>query len=244
MSAQGENGTSTSTFAVTPFEIAVGAVAAVVAAVASSFLGVGGTVTGAALASVVTPVSAAVVRRSAQRTNASVVRTNERLRVALRRGAGGAESTHADTGARIAGPADPEPADPDRRPLWTRKRMIALGAASLIAFVVALLAVTGLESAIGKPLSALLGNNSDRGTTLGQVVGGDQTSGRQDGPATTTAPAATTSTAPSPSPTDSPTGSASASPTAVSPSPTAAPSPTATGQATPTPPAGTASRTP
>src|SRR5919198_3836682 len=143
----------TSSFDVKPFELAVGAVAAVVAAFASSFLGVAGTVIGAAVASVVTPVSAAVVRQSAQRTNASLARTNQRVRAAL-----GRDDADSGQGALV----DPDRPDrPDRKPLWTRRRVTALSAASLVAFAAALVAVTGVESAIGKPLSALLGNNSD-----------------------------------------------------------------------------------
>jgi hypothetical protein len=268
-----------------PMEIAAGAVAAVVAAFASSFLGVAGTMVGTALASVVTTVSAAVVRHSAQRTNESLQRTNVRLRATLhQRAATGSTAVGPHTGTTVhteagqavgggeadltdryrgttgepngaGGPSQPdargelgvtdrtgvsERADDARRSPWTRKGLIAVGAGSLIAFAVALGAITGLESAIGKPLSALLGNNSDRGTTLGQVIDGtERTAGRQDAP-TSDAPATTVPASPTTStdasPTEAPsTTSSTESPSSSTPTTTAPiPSPTPTGLVGPT----------
>src|SRR5829696_10342868 len=63
-----------------PIEVGVGAGAAVITAFASSYLGTAGTLTGAALASIVGTVSTSVLRTSAQRTNESLLRTTERLR--------------------------------------------------------------------------------------------------------------------------------------------------------------------
>src|SRR5215207_1899216 len=63
-----------------PIEVGVGAGAAVITAFASSYLGTAGTLTGAALASVVGTVSTSVLRTSAQRTNESLQKTTARLR--------------------------------------------------------------------------------------------------------------------------------------------------------------------
>jgi hypothetical protein len=237
-----------SSSSVTPAEIAIGAVAAVAAAFACSFLGVAGTVTGAALASIVTPVSAALVRRSAERTNVSLQRTNRRLQAALARdedeGLTG-QNASADVAGK-AGLGTSAGADDRSGPLWTRKRVVALGGASLVALMVALFFVTGLESAIGKPLSALLGNNNDRGTTIGRVVGSDgQGSSQRGGTTTTTAPAETTAGSPTADATESPSVSPTATVGSPSPSEPAA-SPTPTGQVTTThaPAAPTASHTP
>src|ERR671910_3812599 len=63
-----------------PLEVGVGAAAAVITAFASSYLGTAGTLTGAALASVVGTVSTSLLRTSVQRTNESLLRTTARLR--------------------------------------------------------------------------------------------------------------------------------------------------------------------
>ena len=46
-----------------------------------------------------------------------------------------------------------------------------LAAGAVAAFVVALVAITGIESAVGKPLAALIGNEQGGGTTIGRTVG-------------------------------------------------------------------------
>ncbi|HZB47997.1 MAG TPA: hypothetical protein VE547_02790, partial [Mycobacteriales bacterium] len=66
-----------------PLEVGVGAGAAVITAFASSYLGTAGTLTGAALASVVGTVSTSLLRTSVQRTNDSLQRTTARLRQGL-----------------------------------------------------------------------------------------------------------------------------------------------------------------
>src|SRR5829696_1757245 len=65
-----------------PLEVGVGAGAAVVTAFASSYLGTAGTLTGAALASVIGTVSTSLLRTSAEQTNESLHRTAVRLRQA------------------------------------------------------------------------------------------------------------------------------------------------------------------
>ena len=61
--------TTTSKLGLKPVEVGVGAGAAVITAIASSYLGTAGTLTGAALASIVGTVSTSVLRHSAERTN-------------------------------------------------------------------------------------------------------------------------------------------------------------------------------
>src|SRR5829696_7519632 len=216
-----------------PIEVAVGAGAAVITAFASSYLGTAGTLTGAALASVIATVSTSVLRTSAQRTNESLLRTTARLRPD-RTGPELGGSTAVDPGlaavdeAELAaagtgpdGPQEEPPAlagtrlDRARRPAWA---VVAAGAVA--AFVVALIAITGIESAVGKPLAALIGNEQGGGTTIGRTVGTDPApAADEDSPTPTSTPSGESAPSESPSTTDE----ASTTPTAEPTSPTAGP---------------------
>src|SRR6266566_6167049 len=114
-----ENSPPKSKLELKPIEVGVGAGAAVVTAFASSYLGIAGTLTGAALASVVGTVSTSVLRTSAQRTNESLQRSTSRLRQAMVvRGTGTASgATRVDPGVAavdVTGPAGTAGNDPDR----------------------------------------------------------------------------------------------------------------------------------
>ncbi len=124
------------------------ALAAVSAAVASSFLGVAGTIIGAALASVFATIGSAVYTASLRRGHEVVLRT------------GTARPT--DWASRL------------RSTLtglsWRR---IGLGAAA--ALVLALGTLTALERFAGAPVSAIAQSEDGGGTTLGKVIsGGDE----------------------------------------------------------------------
>jgi hypothetical protein len=203
--------TTTKKLELKPLEVGVGAGAAVVTAFASSYLGTAGTLTGAALASVIGTVSTSVLRTSAATGAESLRRTTERLRT-TRTGpemdAGAIEAEQADaveeTAAAIGTPGPPATRRTPVRPRW-----VALGAGAVAAFALALGAITGIESAAGKPLAGITGSDSGGGTTLGRATGSDSGGGAGgDEVDRGTTPTPTPTAEPSGEPTATPTGSA------------------------------------
>jgi hypothetical protein len=201
-------------------KVAVAAGAAATSAVAGSYLGAAGTVAGAAIGAVVTTVATNLYQRSLDKTRETVLQV-------VKPGKG-------DTTV-LAEPVDPlatiplqrtgelvEPVLPavSRRPWFTRKRIWVTGLTTVIAFVVGLLVITGVEWAKGSPISG-----GDSGTSVGRVVTGG--SGASEEPTSTESPSPTTSEqAPGPgsveetggaTPTRSPTPSTSTSPTTSAP---------------------------
>lgn len=191
-------------------QVMAGALAAVTAAVLGSTMGFAGTVAGAGLASVVTTVGGAVYLRSIQRTKEGVATVRDMV-VAR---AGGTsvtlvEERPADTDADTAtqGAATDlaagteletrtevveQPEKAGAQPPARRKlRWPALIAASVLAFVLGMLVIFGVELVRGEPLS---GGGS--GTTLGRMVRTDSDGGggRDQAP-----PASTDPSAPQPS---------------------------------------------
>jgi hypothetical protein len=171
-------------------QVAAGALASVSSAVVASFFGLAGTLIGAALASVISTVSAALY-------SSSLRKTNEKLRTA-RSQLTGRQSPVVETTAAAAAPATPAtkvlPAhlDPRRaparrpRPRWTR--------------VAAMGVITGIELIGQKPVSALVGGTqTSQETTLGAITNTSSSSDVQQdeeepsSPSTTTAPATETS---------------------------------------------------
>lgn len=249
------NDTTTKKRDLRPVEVGVGAAAAVITAFASSYLGTAGTLTGAALASVVGTVSTSVLRNSADRSAEKLRQTTVRLRETGRAGpelgrrsagtATAATSTTHDIdpyGTQLFGAGDlsgtPLPnADPDGSPAagiggrTGRPKWLALAAGAVVAFAVALVAITGIESAAGKPLAGLVGKETGGGTTIGRATGTDSGSTKDESP--TPAPTVTptggptaTSTGTSPSAESTPTGEPTApgsttAPSATSPAPSA-----------------------
>src|SRR3712207_926366 len=181
-------------------QVAAGALASVSSAVVASFFGLAGTLIGAALASVISTVSAALYSSSLQKTN-------ERLRTA-RSQLTGRQPPVADTKVAPAAPATPAtqvlPAhlDPRRaparrpRPRWTR---VAVYAAAV--FLMAMGVITGIELIGQKPVSALVGGTqTSQETTIGAITNASSSSDVQQedeepsSPSTsTTAPATGTS---------------------------------------------------
>lgn len=213
-----------------PLEVGVGAGAAVITAFASSYLGTAGTITGAALASVVGTVSTSVLRASAARSAERLRETTARLRETRTgsmprptdvRPVESGSDPEGPEGTPLVGAPDPEAGGRKPGP----RQLVMLGVTTVIAFAAALVLITGIESAAGKPLAGLVGKETGGGTTIGRATGTDSGSSPKTTPGPT--PSATTST------TGEPTGSA-------TPDPTTGPSATGTSATGTTPvPAGT-----
>ena len=179
-------------------QVAAGALASVSSAVVASFFGLAGTLIGAALASVISTVSAALY-------SSSLRKTNEKLRTA-RSQLTGRQSPVVETTAAAAAPATPAtkvlPAhlDPRRaparrpRPRWTR---VAVYAAAV--FAIAMGIITGIELIGQKPVSALVGGTqTTQETTLSAITNASSSSDVQQdeeepSSPSTTAPATETS---------------------------------------------------
>jgi hypothetical protein len=132
------------------------ALAAITATIAGSYLGVSGTVIGAALASVVGAIGNAVYAHSLHSTRARV-----RQAVPSRRTAGPGREPSTDE--------PPVLPTPVRRPRRERReqsawRGIAIG--SIAVFVAVLTAITGVEIVAGRPISDLLRGDSGTGTSV------------------------------------------------------------------------------
>jgi hypothetical protein len=221
------NHTTTKKLEMKPLEVGVGAGAAVITAFASSYLGTAGTLTGAALASVVGTVSTSVLRSSADRSAERLRQTTARLRETrtgetprptdIRPVESGTDEIDPH-GTQLFGAPDPEP---DRAPAGSgrrpgRKQLVMLGVGTVIAFAVALVLITGIESAAGKPLAGLVGKQTGGGTTIGRATGADSGSSNTT-PSPT--PTATSTGEPTPSATGSPSTTPSAVPSATEPTP-------------------------
>jgi hypothetical protein len=122
-----------------------GSLAAVTGAVVASFFGVGGTLAGAGITSILTAVVTVGYAHSLQSAYGW-------LRRRLLR--------------RVGGAADP--AEPHARPI--RWQQVAVTAVAV--FAIAIGAITMIESTAGRPLASLLGHHPQRGarTSVGVVV--------------------------------------------------------------------------
>ncbi len=227
-------------------QVAGSALAAVSAAVVASFLGVGGTVLGAAIGSMVATVGGAVYahsfRRAGERlgeTKVVTVVTRSRVGVAhggpgpgdvpsIERAVGqGLDSPrppYAESGSAIPGDgAGPETViDAPQRPRWMRWQTGVVLAVT--AFVIAMLVISVIELTIGRPISGGSG-----GTTVGHLT---RPSTAQPAHQETPAPAPTATT-PAVTPTSAPTTTAPTPDPATSAPATSAPSGTPTPTGTP-----------
>ena len=141
-------------------QVAAGALAAVSAAVIASFFGVAGTVIGAAVASVVSTVGAAVYTESMRRTHAGLRRLVRSPQAPVHRSAGDRPPLPAHL--------DPRRSPPHRR--WARWAMVA--ATAVAVFGLAMVVVTTVELIGHKPVAALVGGSDQTGgTTLGALTG-------------------------------------------------------------------------
>ena len=167
-------------------QVAGSALAAVSAAVVASFLGVGGTVLGAAIGSMVATVGGAVYAHSFRRAGAKLgearvltVVTHGRtahgepdpaavphMEPAVTDGTGHLTPAHAESGLALATEQDvvPELVVPaPARPRWMRWQTGAVLAVT--AFLIALLVISVIELTIGRPISGGSG-----GTTVGHLA--------------------------------------------------------------------------
>ena len=177
-------------------QVAAGALAAVSSAVVASFFGLAGTLIGAALASVISTVSAALYSSSLHKTKEKLGRARGQLT--------GRQSTVEETKVAPAAPATPAtrvlPAHldprraPDRRsrPRWAK---VAVYAAAV--FVVAMGIVTGIELIGQKPVSALVsGTETSRTTTLSAITNASSSSSSEEQDEDPSTPSSPTTTAP------------------------------------------------
>ncbi len=138
-------------------QLIASALAAVTATIAASYLGVNGTVIGAAVASVVSVIGNAVYSHS-------IRQTGERVRTVVPPGV--RWSAHGS--GTEPGPQSPSPAPPatgigaPRR--VTSLRVLAVACAGVFAAVLVL--VTGVELVAGRPLSDLLRGKAGQGTSF------------------------------------------------------------------------------
>jgi hypothetical protein len=141
-------------FGLSATQLIATALAAVTATIAASYLGVSGTVIGAAVASVVGAVGNAVYAHSLRRTQDRV-----REVVPVRRPGTPARNDRAP----LEPPLLPAPAPRVRRGAnpW---RGVALG--SIAVFVAVLAVITGVEVVAGRPISDLVRGDTGSGTSL------------------------------------------------------------------------------
>jgi multisubunit Na+/H+ antiporter MnhF subunit len=199
-----------------------GVLAAVSAAVVGSFLGVAGTLAGAAIASIVGSVGTEIYRKFITRSHKKIVSTFVAAPAAV--------GTPAVAAAEGETPSEPEPVADDgpvvpRKMRWGRVAMVAASV-----FVLAIGALTVFELIAGKTAAdAVTGHHSGSSSSVGSLFNGNKKAS-QDTPVTTPS-SSTPSEAPATSGTATPTSTAPASTgtdagTGASPSASAAPTET------------------
>lgn len=272
-------------FNLSAIQVSAGILATLTGAIAASFLGVGGTLVGAAVGSIASTVGGEVYKHYLERTHErlrgavnvrryrtarSTVGTvdpavaQNRLGVTSRRQEDDADAAEtqvlqvpppgapgqgAVTTPRTTSPNDPmgnSPTEtfaagngqPQARPAGTaaamasaapakngkakRPRWLVLTAITVGTFLVVVAVITVIELSVGKNLHAIVTNRSGGGTTVGGVVGNQNTNPTK--PTTKPTPSAT----PSSTPSGSPSSSVSVSPTPSSSSSGATPTPSST----------------
>lgn len=163
---------ATPRFELNVIQLIAGALAAVTAAVVSSFFGVGGTVIGAGIASLVATLGAAVYTHSIRRTQARLL---------------GAKQSPPVPGVYLPGQ---RPGPRPHRRSAIRWQTVAVSA--VLVFGLAMTAITGVEAAAGKSLWALVTNHSARSggsTTIGDLAQPAPTAAAPATPAPREAPA-------------------------------------------------------
>lgn len=196
-------------------QVAGSALAAVSAAVVSSFFGVAGTVIGAAVASIIATVGSAIYSASLRRTNERV----RQLTATRRAGSTGGTPT-------VVIPPLPSPLRRDslvRSLSVLRRRWPAVAGAAVLVFVLAIGVLTIVESATRQPVSGLVGGGSSTGTSVGSLIGGSSTPSHRPTPAPGVVSPSQGPARQVPAPSSSVTPSAPI-PTGVAPSPSPVPS--------------------
>lgn len=172
-------------------KVLAGAGAAATSAVLGSFFGAAGTVAGAALGSMASTVAATIYQRYLDRTRDTIV---ARIRP-VADGSSPSELTlpMQRTGGDETVRMRVEPAVP---PVPVRRRWWMWAGATVLVFVIGLLAVTGIEWVKGSTLTS-----NDSGTSVGRVLGGERSAPVEPD----TAPAAPTGGSTDPTSTPDPT---------------------------------------
>ena len=163
-------------------KLLAGALAAVSGAVVASFFGVEGTLIGAALVSLLVAPAEAVYTHSLASAH-KVARRSLVRRVGDQAGASEeAASEEAASGEEGASEGHPQPIR------WQR-----VAVAAVLAFGIAVVAITGVETVANQPLASLVGSRPrpEGSTSVGAVVGGAD---RSAPPATRAPATSTTST--------------------------------------------------
>ena len=223
-------------------QVVGGALAAMTAAALGSRLSLAGTVVGAAFASVIAAVAGALYTASLSRTTKHVNAVLTRVRpgshgATPEPSAGATTSTGASPAPGWASAADTQiqptvpapasttsPAQSQRLRIGWRRVVVA----ALLMFVVAALALTGIELATGRALSG------GTGTTVGQVAEPDTRPTTKPTESATAEPSATPTATATESSTPSATASSAPSSTPTAgPTPSATPTPSASATATP-----------
>jgi hypothetical protein len=187
-------------------QLIASALAAVTTTIAASFLGINGTVIGAAVASVLTVAGNAIYSHS-------IHRTRERVRTAVPavtwRSVGtaptellpdqpqpwqqpAATTTPTATASAAAG-ATPGWSDATTAQRPRQRRLRRLGFATVGVFVAILAALTSAELVAGRPISDLLQGKSSSGTSVTSVLG-SQSGSRSSSPGTSSPTPVTTVT--------------------------------------------------
>jgi hypothetical protein len=145
-------------------KVIAGAGAAATSAVLGSYFGATGTVAGAALGSVASTVATTLYQRSLDRTRDTII-ARVRLTAGRRTDLSDAPTVQL-TAPRPRVPAEPVTTQLRVEPvLRGRRRVWLLAGATVLAFVIALLVVTGLEWAKGSSLTT-----GQPGTSVGRVL--------------------------------------------------------------------------
>ena len=171
-------------------QIIGGALAAASAAVASSWLGVAGTVLGAVIVSLVASIGSALYTHSLERSSRAIRETLPVVPLRPVSTLGRAETADADPMATAVLPAvapelettevDRPVAKPGRVSPRIQWRTVAVSAMASLALAAAVL--TGFESFVGKPASSLTGAGHGGGTTVSELIGHGSTSKTQNAP--------------------------------------------------------------
>lgn len=201
-----------------------GALAAVCAAVAGSFLGVAGTLVGAAVASVIGSVGTEIYSRSINRGTKKLQSTLAPAFIKAPAAVGTPpveaateEDSPSHTVAESTDVSDPAANPAPKAKPGIRWKRVALAAGLL--FVLAMSAIFVVELMAGRSVASMVGQDSSGGTTLGSVVDGNS-SGEAPAPVVSVTPTDGGTPAGTPTGTPSPTATEGGTPT---PGQTAAP---------------------
>lgn len=191
MSAHGSTARKPASSGVTLPQVTASALAAATAATLGSFLGVLGTIGGAAAAAIISTVGKYLFQRSFEATRDEVGKVRERLVVGSRMRPGSEDPAGSDE-PTVPIPRTPAPAQ-HRRP-WKTWAVLAGVAVSI--FGIGLLASFGVESAAGRPLSGG-SEGTSVGSLFGQPTGHPETTSAGPSSSETTGRTTPSSTAPS-----------------------------------------------